>query len=418
MEAGLELFALTGPAGYVDRSGVIAFSPDSTRLVALSRYHNREQAARIPIWDMETGLPTPALQGQKGDFTAAGFSTDGTTLVTCSYYYPPNGGQVSEAWAWDLATGKTLSRVQIPNTQNIHAIQFLDHRLFVPFTQMHQQQLLRVYDAVTGSEVRPLTRSNYQGQATAVALSPDRRLLAAGIQAYDPRGGGRRVLVWEAATGSVRHELDGIEGSVTSLAFARDGKTLALGCSDTTILLWDLAGQPPKTGPLSAAALAEHWKVLEESDGQKAEESLRALAARPAEAVPFLREHLKPVPGLSPDPERIARLIANLDNPRYAVREASMRDLERLGGHARDAILAAMQKPGATPEMRERLEKLKDRVNKPDTGLEWWRALRAVELLERIGTPEAVAHLKELAAGGDAPPTRWAKYALGRQGEK
>ena len=57
-------------------------------------------------------------------------------------------------------------------------------------------------------------------------------------------------------------------------------------------------------------------------------------------------------------------------------------------------------------------------MNKPDTGAEWLRPLRAVEALERIGTPDAVAHLKEVAAGGDAPPTRVAKEALGRLGAK
>jgi hypothetical protein len=45
--------------------------------------------------------------------------------------------------------------------------------------------------------------------------------------------------------------------------------------------------------------------------------------------VPFLTEHLKPVPGVKPDPAKIQKMIADLDSPRYAVREAAMRDLER-----------------------------------------------------------------------------------------
>ena len=40
VEAGQELFALTSAGGYVDRSGVIAFSGDSARLVeCASLYH-------------------------------------------------------------------------------------------------------------------------------------------------------------------------------------------------------------------------------------------------------------------------------------------------------------------------------------------------------------------------------------------
>ena len=61
-------------------------------------------------------------------------------------------------------------------------------------------------------------------------------------------------------------------------------------------------------------------------------------------------------------------------------------------GLARDAVQEALKKDTLTPEMRERLEKLADAVNKPDTGGEWIRPLRAVEALERIATPDAVAH--------------------------
>ena len=84
---------------------------------------------------------------------------------------------------------------------------------------------------------------------------------------------------------------------VTSLAFSRDGKTLASGCSDTTIFLWDLAAKSEKTEALKPAELDELWKTLEGTNAKKAEEAIRTLAARPAEAVPFLKEQLKPIPG-------------------------------------------------------------------------------------------------------------------------
>jgi WD40 repeat protein len=418
VDAGLELFALSSAGGGVDRNGVIAFSPDSTKLMAMNRYYGRERSFPIPVWDMETGVPLPSLKGQIGDFTCAGFSTDGNILITCSYSYPPNGrGQIAEAWAWDLTTGKTLSRVEVPNAQ-FTAVQFLDHRLFVPFIQNGQPQ--RVYDAMSGREARTLEGSNLP-MGTAIALSPDRRLLAYGSQGYDygtPDGsirpGNRKLVVWEVASGSIRHEFGGMEGHVTSLAFSRDGKTLASGCSDTTVLLWDLSGKPEKAQALKRDDLDELWKSLEGTSARKAEEAMRKLVARPAEAVPFLTERLKPVPGVKPDAARIAKLIADLDSARYAVREAAMRDLERLGNLAKEAVDESLKKATITAEVRERLEKLKDKVNKPDTGVEWVTALRGIEALERIATPEAAAHLKELAAGGDAPPTRMAREAVGR----
>ena len=183
VESGLELFALTSTSGYIDRSGIIAFSADSSKLMAMNRYSGRDQTFPIPVWDMETGLPLPSLKGQKGDFTCAAFSTDGSILTTC-HYYPPNGRQVAEAWSWDLATGKTLSASQIPNMQ-IQSIQYLDHRQFAMFTNYSNNKNQKIYDAMTGGEVRTLEGSNNFNGAMAVAFSPDRRLLAFGAQRND-----------------------------------------------------------------------------------------------------------------------------------------------------------------------------------------------------------------------------------------
>jgi hypothetical protein len=47
--------------------------------------------------------------------------------------------------------------------------------------------------------------------------------------------------------------------------------------------------------------------------------------------------------------------------------------------------------------------------------LSWVRAIRAIALLEQVGTPGAVAILKDMATGHpDASPTKAAKVALQR----
>lgn len=416
VEAGMELLALTHPGGYVDRNGIVAFSPDSRKLVAASRYGNREQGANIPLWDVESGAPLPTCSGQKGDLTCGGFSTDGKLLVTCSYSYQPMGGQVSEAWCWDLTTGKPIAKT-IVNNVVLTRMQFLDHRLFVAVTQNFQP--IKVYDALTGQEVR-VFEGNVQN-APMVALSPDRRFLAAGTQEgpdrYGPDGmltaAKKRVTVWEVASGSIRAELPLIDSLITAVAFSPDGKTLAVGCNDTTIFLWDMTPKTVKAEPLSATQLADDWKALELPPAKAADALLARWSARPQEVVPFLQTQLKPVPTVKVDATQIAKLIADLDAARYPVREAAMRDLERMGSLAKEAITAAL-KMNPSPEVRERLEKLVNKVNKPDTGAEWLRPLRAIEVLERSGTPDAKRLLQELAAGGDAPSTRMAQEAVRR----
>jgi WD domain, G-beta repeat len=66
-------------------------------------------------------------------------------------------------------------------------------------------------------------------------------------------------------------------------------------------------------------------------------------------------------------------------------------------------------------EMRRRLEQLLNRQEPPFTAVNHLRPLRALEVLEQMGTPEAIHHLQALAAGAvDARLSREARETLGR----
>jgi WD40 repeat protein len=83
--------------------------------------------------------------------------------------------------------------------------------------------------------------SNYAMQAA--AFSPDGKLLAVGYS----RGPGRRreedepwLRIFDVATGKVQKTLEGHASSVLTIAFSPDGRFLATGSQDTTVLLWEL----------------------------------------------------------------------------------------------------------------------------------------------------------------------------------
>jgi hypothetical protein len=113
------------------------------------------------------------------------------------------------------------------------------------------------------------------------------------------------------------------------------------------------------------------------------------------------------------DEAAIQRLVASLDAPRFAERERAAADLAALGESAGPAMRTALAgKPSA--EARQRAEALLARLGGPLTG-EALRAARAVEVLERMGTPAARAVLKRLAAGSPGHPlTVDAAAAVGR----
>jgi hypothetical protein len=247
-----------------------------------------------------------------------------------------------------------------------------------------------------------------------VACAPDGLTWAVGWQTR--AGADCRVQLWEAATCQVRKEWPGHGGTITALAFAPDGRTLASGSADTTILLWDLRADlaaarrhHPRLTPEEAAA---QWGLLS-GDAATAYPAQLRFAVAPADALAFLRDRLPPVPGQPPTPETLARWVADLGAEAFAVREQAARALDQAGDAAEPALRQALAgRP--REEVRRRLEALLDRP--PGTpSPETLRGLRAVEALEWAAPAEARAWLAALARGNPAAALTRAAQAAHRR---
>ncbi len=109
----------------------------------------------------------------------------------------------------------------------------------------------------------------------------------------------------------------------------------------------------------------------------------------------------------------IARLIADLDARRFSVRQKAMEELRKEGELALPALRRALE-GGPTLEVRRRVEELLDR-HQDSPSPESLRELRALLVLQRLGTPEARKMLQKLADGHpDAPLSIAAREALAR----
>src|SRR5207249_3303288 len=153
------------------------------------------------------------------------------------------------------------------------------------------------------------------GRLMAVAEDVESSPFNPSIRVFDLESG-KETLLW-----------NGVGYMRIALAFSRDGARLASGMGDTTILLWDTSTkiheQKNEARQLTRREFQRYWSELVSVEPLPAYRAIWSLAGHPKEAPTFLKEQLKPRPGL--DMARVRRLIADLDSDRFTKREAASR---------------------------------------------------------------------------------------------
>ena len=361
------------------------FAPDGNTLFAAC-------GPNLYRWDVNKGEPLAPLQTPGGsDFSLCFPSPDDNSLLVTedSRRTAPNN-------LVERATGKVVRKI---GNGPIRVCAFSPDGKTVAVEE-------GLWEAASGR-----ARGRVLGRISALAFSPDGRLLAA--------GGNDAVRLWDLASDRQVGRLDGTPGRVECLAFSPDGKWLAAAGWSNTVLICDVAaltaGELTDKGKLADKDLDGLWDDLASSDGERAFRAVHRLAAAPAQSVPLLKKRLKSAAG-SDDP-RIAILIADLDSDNYDVREKALTALGQVGPTIQTPLRRALEgQPSA--EVRARaallLQKWKDPGAPPPPSRELV-VLRILEVFENSGTPEAVDVLRDLAKGSsDDVLMQQAKAALDR----
>ncbi len=266
---------------------------------------------------------------------------------------------------------------------------------------------VQVWDLTTGNRLPHL---EFVGAPACLRFSPDGRMLLT----TDLEG---VIHLREVATGKERQRLAGhLPGEVAIVTLSENGRLLASGGSDSQVLVWDLTGRAPdgrwQTGRHPPEQVQRDWEALAGTDARLAYAAIWSLAADPEGTTAFLRERLRPAPRL--EAARVRRLVGELASDEFKVRDRAEHELEELG----EGVLAELRSAlaGATDlEARRRLDRLIERLDPPVPPTRLLQALRAIEILELMGTKEARQLLQGLAEGGDeARVTREARASLQR----
>ncbi len=167
---------------------------------------------------------------------------------------------------------------------------------------------------------------------------------------------------------------------------------------------------------LSPEQLQSLWDDLTLKDVDLADKVVWRLAAGTDASVEFLDRQLKPIAGVSA--ERVEKLVRLLDDDKYSVRRKAFRDLAELGSVIEPQLKKWADHPSA--KVRASIKRLMvgwEEV-RPHSPAEI-REVRAVRVLERIGSARAIRVLQRLAKGSpDALRTREARASLKRLDEE
>jgi WD40 repeat protein len=375
-----------------DVVGAMAFSPDGKTL-ALGRRADRDPArtGQIDFWDIATGKTVQTMPAFLSDGYRMAYSADGKTLFVSS----------DALRAYDLATGKLTGRL---NNTGSSAIVVAGDGIVC------NQQTMLILDAATGRQ-RYARAVPFMGPK--MAASPDGRLLATSEE-------DGRVRLTAIPAYKTLGEFQAHADFITCLAFSPDGKRLVTCSDDRSIVVWDVAAVLKKlerNAPtlLGAAAHERVWNDLGNDDPAVAHRAVWALAGQPATAVPLLRDRLarwtNPI-----KPGEVGALVKQLESKEFATRQRATVALEKLGGAAVADLQAALEKMPPL-ETRQRIEQVLKRLPLEGPAVppgDSLRGARAVEVLERIATPQAREVLTALKTHWNLWTARHARAALER----
>ena len=235
--------------GFSKPARALVFSHDGQTLASSDKNGN------IKLWDPESGRKRRTIKAGNKSIDGLAFYTDSSMLTSVRY---------DSLKQWDITTGKQVTSHTIPYSRSDgHGRSFgkgtgfgMDALAFTPNSErliirgISSEGTYKVWDVKMNNQPRLLTEVVYQRGI--VAISSNGNLIASS------NNNDTVVSLWNANTGKqlssfhvskpknwigkLSRKFKG-ENNVLSLAFAPDGKTLAIGNKHKEVELWDVSSK-------------------------------------------------------------------------------------------------------------------------------------------------------------------------------
>ena len=248
----------------------LAFSGDGTRLATLSRTTNSTLQAQL--WNVATASLIQTFHAGvlpvAGDGGVIALSSDGSAVAV--------GETDSRIQVWDSATGKTTASFIGHNDGAITALAISPDDKILASGSGYTDGTVKLWGFKTGRPIASLT-NHLTKWIAALAFSPDGKRLASGSE-------DQTIRIWDVNRTEQTEVLRGQWSGIRSLAFLADGRMLASGGKDGAICFWnvgskprektfvtmELGGLPARRAPLRRAAFTPDSQSILALDRSKA----------------------------------------------------------------------------------------------------------------------------------------------------